>query len=289
MIKEMNAFYIQSELHQLSSSACVLWYTLLQVNNKVGWKKEFTVAAPLLLSKSGLSKAKFRNGRTELEEKGFIHVQSRDGNQSAIYQMVSLTNSDVNPNHSTTHINDDKEDACQTKEQKTTHNMTHKQADKPALLNKQHILKENTDNTTTATVIFYQENFGNVKGHLKNELQAWEQKVGEELLLEAMKQAVESNIYKWNYVKGILREWDKKGLTTIEQVEADRQAFKSAKQNKNPGKEKEIIPSWFEERKDKPAASVSQEVADPVEVAKAKAMLDNYLKEKEDKNISKAT
>jgi len=62
----------------------------MHINNKTGWKNEFTVAISVLSAKSGLSPRAVTNARKELTDKGRITWESRDGNQAAKYQINSL-------------------------------------------------------------------------------------------------------------------------------------------------------------------------------------------------------
>ena len=89
-IREINAFYDWLETNHLSVSAISLWYSLMHINNKTGWKNEFTVALSVLAAKSGLSPRAVTNARKELAEKERIIWESRDGNQSAKYRVNSL-------------------------------------------------------------------------------------------------------------------------------------------------------------------------------------------------------
>ena len=89
-IREINAFYDWLETNRLSVSAISLWYSLMHINNKTGWKNEFTVALSVLATKSGLSPRAVTNARKELAENGRISWESRDGNQSAKYRINSL-------------------------------------------------------------------------------------------------------------------------------------------------------------------------------------------------------
>jgi hypothetical protein len=89
-IREINAFYDWLETNRLSVSAISLWYSLMHINNKTGWKNEFTVALSVLATKSGLSPRAVTNARKELAENGRISWESRDGNQSAKYRVNSL-------------------------------------------------------------------------------------------------------------------------------------------------------------------------------------------------------
>ncbi|MGY0691357.1 DnaD domain-containing protein [Virgibacillus sp. FSP13] len=89
-IKEINAFYDRVERTPLSASAIVLWYTLMHINNKAMWIEEFTVAAPVLRLKSGLTESSFKRARAELKEKGYITYTSRGRNQAPAYRMIRL-------------------------------------------------------------------------------------------------------------------------------------------------------------------------------------------------------
>jgi hypothetical protein len=89
-IREINAFYDWLETNELSVSAISLWYALMHINNKTGWKNEFTVALSVLSIKSGLSPRAVTNARKELTEKGRIKWKSRNGNQAAEYCVNSL-------------------------------------------------------------------------------------------------------------------------------------------------------------------------------------------------------
>src|SRR5699024_11575153 len=73
----------------LSGSAVCLWHTLMHVNNRAHWVDEFTVAASVLCSKSGLTSSTFKRARTELKEKGYIQVTSR-GTKAPAYRIMSL-------------------------------------------------------------------------------------------------------------------------------------------------------------------------------------------------------
>lgn len=74
----------------MSTPAIALWHGLMYIANKSGWQSEFTVAVSILTSKTGLNAQAIKRARNELEQKGLIVWHSRKGNQSAVYQMVSL-------------------------------------------------------------------------------------------------------------------------------------------------------------------------------------------------------
>ena len=90
-IREINAFYDWLETNRLSLSAIALWHALMHINNKAAWTDEFAVAISVLCVKTGLSPRGVTEARNELKNKGRITWQSRKGNQSAIYRIISLS------------------------------------------------------------------------------------------------------------------------------------------------------------------------------------------------------
>ncbi|MGO4888020.1 DnaD domain protein [Anaerobacillus sp. MEB173] len=90
-IKELNAFYDRLETNPLSTSAVALWHALLHINNKTAWVPEFAVAVSVLCTKTGLSERAISKARSELKQKGYIDFCSRKGNQSALYQLRSVS------------------------------------------------------------------------------------------------------------------------------------------------------------------------------------------------------
>ncbi|MDF2889752.1 MAG: DnaD domain protein [Clostridia bacterium] len=89
-IVEINAFHDWLETNPMSEHARLLWFMLMHINNKAGWQREFTVAISALEFKSGMSKKTIERARNELAQKGRITWNSRSGNQSAVYRLVSL-------------------------------------------------------------------------------------------------------------------------------------------------------------------------------------------------------
>jgi DNA replication protein DnaD len=86
---------------------------------------------------------------------------------------------------------------------------------------------------------------------------SWCDDLCEELVLEAMKIAVEQGTKKWGYVEAILKNWFQKGIRTLEQSRAEQQQFKEQRTKRTPvrssGKVRPIrterLPDWFDENK----------------------------------------
>ncbi|ASN04247.1 helix-turn-helix domain-containing protein [Virgibacillus necropolis] len=103
-VKQMDGFYNRIEVQPLSDAAISLWHSLMHINCRTAWMKEFTVPTITLRTKSSLSESAINRARKELKKKGYIIVQSRRGNQSPIYQIACLTetsNQSVDPTEDT--------------------------------------------------------------------------------------------------------------------------------------------------------------------------------------------
>ncbi|WP_368987240.1 DnaD domain-containing protein [Caldifermentibacillus hisashii] len=84
---------------------------------------------------------------------------------------------------------------------------------------------------------FEQNGFGTISGYLFEKIQAWCEDLSQELVLEAMKIAVESGNKNWSYVEGILRRWVDKGYKTINEVRAAQKEYRE-RLNKKSAKQK---------------------------------------------------
>lgn len=86
----------------------------------------------------------------------------------------------------------------------------------------------NTDNDSSSTqpspFDFYQENgFGMLKPYVAEQINYWIddfEENGNEIVNEAMKEAVNNNVTNWNYVNTILKAWYNDGVKNLEDVKA---------------------------------------------------------------------
>ena len=80
-------------------------------------------------------------------------------------------------------------------------------------------------------------------------IEAWlESGTSEELILEALKEAVYSGVTSLRYIDKILFEWEKKGIKTREDVDKNRKNFK---QNQDKKEKLELFDyDWFEDGED---------------------------------------
>ncbi|WP_096823854.1 DnaD domain protein [Staphylococcus nepalensis] len=80
---------------------------------------------------------------------------------------------------------------------------------------------------------FYQENgFGMLKPYVAEQISYWIddfKEYGNEIVIEAMKESVNSNVTNWKYVNSILKSWYNDGVQTIEDIQArnNKRSYKS--------------------------------------------------------------
>lgn len=73
---------------------------------------------------------------------------------------------------------------------------------------------------------FEQNGFGAINVYLYEKIKAWCNDLSEELVVEALKEAVVNGSKNWNYVEAILRSWAEKGCQTVDDVHAAQRSFK---------------------------------------------------------------
>ncbi|NIK12845.1 DnaD domain-containing protein [Alkalibacillus almallahensis] len=217
-LKEINAFYDQLELNPLSSSAIALWHTLMHINNKAGWKEQFTVAASVLCMKSGLKEGTFKKARNELKQKNYIDFMSRKGNQSAIYIIHSnlSSNNDRSISHNSIGSSD------------------HSDSHNGSALVKQKRNETETKHNELASARVYQQAqkyFLNINAKDQDLLDSYIDDLGGELVLEAMDRA-HQNGARLKYAAGIMNDWYRKGITDMDAVRRDDEKFESYKQQR---------------------------------------------------------
>ncbi|OKO91449.1 Helicase loader DnaB [Geobacillus proteiniphilus] len=102
-----------------------------------------------------------------------------------------------------------------------------------------------------------QNGFGTVGSYIGEKIVSWVDDTSEELVLEALKIAVENGAKTWKYVETILRDWFEKGYRTVAQVRAAQLAFREQQLKKRhaPASDSsrkirkpvrtEIVPDWL--------------------------------------------
>lgn len=81
-------------------------------------------------------------------------------------------------------------------------------------------------NPGSSVYTFYEQNFGSLSSYAAKELSEWITDLSEELVLNALQIAYENNKRTLAYVKGILRDWHRKGYTKLSEVEGAAVKFR---------------------------------------------------------------
>lgn len=90
---------------------------------------------------------------------------------------------------------------------------------------------------------FYSNNIGLMTPYGLKILESYlEEGIPAELIIYAMQKAVESNKRTFQYIKGILNSWSKKGIKTLIQAKEEEQEFKQEKQSKT--EKRELVGDW---------------------------------------------
>lgn len=90
---------------------------------------------------------------------------------------------------------------------------------------------------------FYENNIGMMPPVVQQQIDDWCKDLSAELVIEAVKRAVEAG-NGWKYAQGILKNWEKANVRTLEQVNAQDTAFKR-KQRPHTNRQEEI-PDWLD-------------------------------------------
>lgn len=116
---------------------------------------------------------------------------------------------------------------------------------------------QNITNTATATeptdedqasatpdvYTYYQEAFGVLNSFASENLTQWVKDLGSELVIEAMKRsALDQKGFR--YAEGIMKQWAKKNLKTLEDVAADDVSFNNNSRPKRNSGKQEPTPDW---------------------------------------------
>lgn len=245
----------------LSKGQYMLFHALLNVNNDCGWIEWFEVASIRLELFTQMSREGVQKARKELIERGLIEFKS-NGTRAGSYRLKKLyEDSTQGSTQDSTQISTQKnteieplstplptqlEKNTQMSTQDSTQSSTQGSTQDSTPLNKQNKIKQNKsklnscssytdtsdeksadndDNKTTENVFeFYQKNFGILSSFIQEDILYWIRDIGDGLVLEALKRALEQN-KEYGYAKKIMQSWVRKGIDSLEKSEAERVQF----------------------------------------------------------------
>lgn len=91
IFKLIKAFKDFSQYEQpLSTGSVALWYTLVNIDNQIGWKTRFTVTNQMLQSLTGMSRGGVLKARNSLQQCGLIKFTVNGRNKATSYELVKI-------------------------------------------------------------------------------------------------------------------------------------------------------------------------------------------------------
>lgn len=81
-------------------------------------------------------------------------------------------------------------------------------------------------------LLFYEQNIGLLSPFILEDIEEYQKQISEELIIEAIKRAVESGKRNWRYAKGILNNWLSQNIKTLPEVEQNENEYKNKKNSK---------------------------------------------------------
>lgn len=95
------------------------------------------------------------------------------------------------------------------------------------------IINDDVESCESNLFTIFEKEFGRTLSPLDYEIiKDWQTEFSEELILLALKEAVFNGVNNLRYIDKIIREWNKKGIKTEEDVINDRKKFQTKKSNK---------------------------------------------------------
>ena len=244
----------------LSKGQYMLFHALLNVNNDCGWIEWFEVASIRLELFTQMSREGVQKARKELIERGLIEFKS-NGTKAGSYRLKKLyedstqvstqtstqgstqdstqTNAEIEPLSTPlpTQLEKNTQTSTQSSTQGSTQDSTPLNKLNKTKLNKSKVNScssytelnteksaDNDDKTTENVFEFYQKNFGILSSFIQEDILYWIRDIGDELVLEALKRALEQN-KEYGYAKKIMQSWVRKGIDSLEKAEAERVQF----------------------------------------------------------------
>ncbi|WP_079529929.1 MULTISPECIES: DnaD domain-containing protein [Halobacillus] len=117
---------------------------------------------------------------------------------------------------------------------------------------KEFITTSTTGHAQGDVIQFYQNNFGMIRPQISEELLAWSEDLGEQMVIEAMKRSLDRNKPTWGYVKSILQSWVNKGVKSLDQAQVEEVEYRNHQNNRTSFSKRspnqEVLPEWFKTR-----------------------------------------
>ncbi|MEC3884603.1 Lin1244/Lin1753 domain-containing protein [Halobacillus sp. HZG1] len=165
-------------------------------------------------------------------------VKSVLGNSKTAVLLVHDDGNEVNVNNNSNNVSNSTQRKVKKRESKEKDSKEYQSKE---------LGPEKSSDADNDALVFYQQNFGLLRPNMSEKILAWIEDLGDAMVIKAMEKTLEQNKSNWAYTESILKNWSSKGITTLEQVEAEGVQFQN--QNKSNGnKNHEVIPTWFNQQ-----------------------------------------
>ena len=162
-----------------------------------------------LIQHSTDGESSFRTGLNELKKHGYVkRYPVRENNKIARWETLVLENPLLGDFQQVGNLDVEKLDV-----------------ENQALLNNNNTNNKNTNKNSSNAFEFYQQNFGVISPFVAEKINGWIDDLSEELVIEAMKKTLTAN-KQFNYTEGILKEWYRTNVKTIDDVKTKEKEFK---------------------------------------------------------------
>ena len=226
-IKEINSFYDWLETNPLASSCIVLWYALMHIANKAGWPDTFAVAVSVLEIKTGLKKDTIYDARNKLQQAGRIKWNSRRGNQSAVYKIISFENESKKPTQVPTQPSMQSSTINKLNETKLNETIAEEDRGTPSAASTAVLY----DDRYRSVVEAYEANIRPITPLEAERLSKWLDDMDADVIIAAIEEAIVYNKRSMKYIEGILRNWHSNNIRTKLDLEAYRRDWEDRKQS----------------------------------------------------------
>ncbi|MBT2634574.1 DnaD domain protein [Bacillus sp. ISL-26] len=184
-LKELNGFMTWVETNPLSATTQALWFHLMHINNKTGWREWFTTSNTTLQAKIEVTEATLIKHRKILIDLQRIEYQPQ-GRKAGKYKLISFENPVCNEE-----MENSKPDAPSEKTPEAQ--------------------QEVDEKMKNAFAFFEDEGFGLLSSFMAEKLNSLIDDYGEDKVLDAMKEATTRNARNLAYVQRILQSNKNKG------------------------------------------------------------------------------
>ena len=150
----------------------------------------------------------------------------------------------------------------------------------------------NINQDISKVTLFYEQNIGLLSSFILEEIEEYQSQIPDDMIIEAIKRAVEVGKRNWKYIKGIINNWISQGIKTLAEVQQNDEAFKKAKEQKQarniietPEQEKERLLKEQEEYLKRKAEREQKEANKRAKEEEAKAKEAQSMQSEQNKKV----